>query len=61
MEDQKYLIVYDNGSVLGVTEAPDSGVIYSNRQFIIDTLANAKVMLNAAGVDYTEFTLLTNA
>ena len=53
--EQKYLIRYENGAVYSISEAPESGIIYIAGSYIIDTLPNAKIMLNALNINYNDF------
>jgi|GEM_PF-6883595 len=63
MDLQNYLIIYDNATVISCDEfVPGTGLASpAGINVLINELPTAKVMLDAAGVDYTGFAALLNA
>lgn len=50
-EEKKYLITYDNGVILSISDVPIEGVIACGTNMLISTLSNAKLMLEGLGID----------
>lgn len=50
-EEKKYLITYDNGVIISISDAPLEGVIACGTNMLISTLENAKLMFESLGYD----------
>ena len=50
----KHLITYGDGEVLSVTPEPTEGIMACGTKMLIDTLKNAKIMLDSCGVVTTK-------
>lgn len=48
---RKFLIVYSEIQVISISDIPEGTAVVTPHKYIVETLQNAKLMLNALGVD----------